>query len=530
MGADRKPIRDRRPHRRGEKGSARRPQPRPRPHVLDRHTGHDSISHRLPALLAGSVARPSWSLRHPAAIPHGRDIHGIHERHVDCREDSLVHTLGRGRVRCDGTTTGPRCPRGNAVKLAVFTSRYPAQVATFFERDMRSLVDAGIEIDVFSVAPFDPSLWKHALPLLGRDQLPRDRVYHLSVLESMRGGIKTLLRNPTARRDARAILTSATRYGLEPFAKTAYVLPKAWTWAEQAREYDHVLAYWGNYAGTCAYAFHRLAMPHAPFSLWLHAGSDLYFDTVFLRQKLLYADNIITCCEFNVRYLTQEFADVMPQIASKIHVSHHGLDLSAFAFRPEGRPANRVIAVGRLAKEKGYDYLVRAAQVLAKRGVDVQVDFVGHGRDEPRLVALTRELGISDQVRFRGWLPFAEVRTAMTEATVLVHPSNGLGDGLPNVIREAMAVGTPVIASDVAGIPDALNDGCGVLVPPKDVDALATAIADVLADPVRRAEMARRARQRVEQHYDLSRNGARLAQVLKSTPPRSEGKPVPVRS
>jgi len=417
------------------------------------------------------------------------------------------------------------------VKLAVFTSRYPAQVATFFERDMRSLVDAGIEIDVFSVAPFDPSLWKHALPLLGPDQLPRDRVYHLGVLDGVRGGIKTLLRrDPTARRDARAILASATQYGLEPFAKTAYVLPKAWAWAARARKYDHVLAYWGNYAGTCAYAFHRLAMPHVPFSIWLHAGSDLYFDTVFLREKLLYADNIITCCEFNVRYLAREFADVMPQIASKLLVNHHGLDLSAFTFRPEGRPQNRVIAVGRLAKEKGYDYLVRAAQLLATRGVDVLVDFVGHGRDEERLVSLARELGVSDRVRFRGWLPFAEVRKAMSEATVLVHPSNGLGDGLPNVLREAMGVGTPVIASDVAGIPDALNDGCGVLVPPKDVPALANAIAALLADPARRIEMATRARQRVEQHYDLARNGIRLARVLRSTKPRSAGRAVGMRS
>jgi len=65
------------------------------------------------------------------------------------------------------------------VKLAVFTSRYPAQVATFFERDMRSLLEAGVEIDVFSIAPLDASLWKHSLSLLGPEQLPRDRVHHL---------------------------------------------------------------------------------------------------------------------------------------------------------------------------------------------------------------------------------------------------------------------------------------------------------------------------------------------------------------
>jgi glycosyltransferase involved in cell wall biosynthesis len=425
------------------------------------------------------------------------------------------------------------------VKLAVFTSRYPAQVATFFERDMRSLLEAGVEIDVFAVAPLDASLWKHSLALLGPDQLPRERLHHLRLLESVRGAVTTLARGGrVAVRDAGAILKSAVRHGVVPFAKSAYVLPKAWAWAARDRDYDHVLAYWGNYAGSCAYAFHRLATPNVPFSIWLHAGTDLYFRPVFMREKLLYADNIITCCEFNVNYMAREFADIAPQISSKIFVCHHGLDLGTFAYRPLDRPTNRILAVGRLSKEKGYNYLLRAAQQLSARGVHTKVDFIGHGPEERNLVALAQQLGVSDRVRFRGWLPFAEVRQAMSEATVLVHPSNGLGDGLPNVIREAMAVGTPVIASDVAGIPDALSDGCGVLVPPTDVDALAAAIADVLGDSAQRMTIAARARQRVEERYDLWRNGSRLASLLQSTlrrrstqsAPAPAPAPVPVAS
>jgi glycosyltransferase involved in cell wall biosynthesis len=409
------------------------------------------------------------------------------------------------------------------VKLAVFTSRYPAQVATFFERDMRSLLEAGMEIDVFSIAPLDASLWKHSLSLLGPEQLPRDRVHHLGLLESLRGTIALMRGGSTARRDARAVLADAIRHGPVPFAKTAYTLPKAWTWAEQYTRYDHVLAYWGNYAGTCAYAFHRLATPDVPFSIWLHAGTDLYFRRVFMREKLLYADNIITCCEFNVKYITQEFADIAARLTPKIHVNHHGLDLGTFAFRPDNRPANRVLAVGRFAKDKGYDDLVRAAHLVVSRGRDIQLDFIGQGPEERNLAALAAQLGLGERVRFRGWRPFPEVRQAMSEATVLVHPSTGLGDGLPNVLREAMAVGTPVIASEVAGIPDALQDGCGVLVPPRNVDALATAIARLLDDPAQRLEIATRARRRVEQRYDLWRNGACLAQVLESTR-RSSGR------
>lgn len=98
---------------------------------------------------------------------------------------------------------------------------------------------------------------------------------------------------------------------------------------------------------------------------------------------------------------------------------------------------------------------------------------LGDGPEAGALKALAGELGIADRVTFCGYIPFSDVRAAMSRAMVLVHPSDGLGDGLPNVLREAMAVGTPVIASRVAGIPEALDDGrCGALVPPKDVGAL----------------------------------------------------------
>jgi colanic acid/amylovoran biosynthesis glycosyltransferase len=397
------------------------------------------------------------------------------------------------------------------LRLAVFTSNYPARVSSFFERDMRALIDAGVEIDVFAIAPLDARLWDLTTGVLGPEHLPRERVHHLTLGES-------LSRAKPGLRDAARIVASAARHGIEPLAKTVYALPKAWAWARAyAGTFDHVLGYWGNYAATAAYAFHRIAKRPVPFSIWVHAGTDLYRTPVFMREKLLYADNIITCCEFNTGYIARAFADIAPQVMPKVHVSHHGLDLAQFPFSAGGRPGNSVLAVGRLAKHKGFDYLVRAVALLRTRGVDVTLDFVGDGEEQGSLASLAAQLGIKDLVRFRGWLKFAAVRRAMSEATVLVHPSEGLGDGLPNVVREAMAVGTPVVASDVAGIPDALSDGCGVLVPPRDVESLAASIEQLLNDPVRRAAIATRARARTEERYDLWRNGVRLARLLQNT-------------
>jgi glycosyltransferase involved in cell wall biosynthesis len=413
------------------------------------------------------------------------------------------------------------------MRLAVFTSKYPARVSTFFERDMRALLEAGVELDVFPVYPLDPSLWSYGLDILGEDVLPRSRVHHLGFFESCRRarpwrgrGLGTVLR------EAAAVAAAAARFGASPLAKSLYVLPKAWAWAtEHADRYDHVLAYWGNYAGTAAHLFHRLINRPIPLSVWLHAGTDLYLRPAYLRQKLRDADSVITCCEFNRSYIAERYGETVPGLAQRIHVCYHGLDLTAFPFRPEGRPQARILAVGRLARDKGFAHLLRATRLLNDRGHALEVEVVGDGPELAPLRRLADALGIAPQVRFRGWLRFEDVRRAMSEATVLVHPSDRLGDGLPNVLREAMALGTPVIASRIAGIPEALDDGrCGLLVPPGDVAALADALEQLLGDPGLRHDLARRARQRTEQKFDMWRNGARLAEHLRGTERRTPGR------
>ena len=148
----------------------------------------------------------------------------------------------------------------------------------------------------------------------------------------------------------------------------------------------------------------------------------------------------------------------------------------------------------------------------------LEIELVGEGPEREALTRLARSLGLEDRLRFRGWLRFPEVRQAMLDATVLVHPSIGLGDAVPTVIKEAMALGTPVVASNVAGIPELLADGeCGVLVPPQDVGALASGIERLLRAPAERHRFAAAARQHVERTFDLAKNGPRLAELLRST-------------
>ncbi len=406
------------------------------------------------------------------------------------------------------------------MRLAVFTSKYPARVATFFERDMRALLEAGIEIDVFPIYPLDSTMWDYSHDTLNEEALSRDRIHHLSLLNAVKAARPYPVKKvATYLRDVAATTSASIKYGVGPLAKTSYSVSKAWAWArESGNQYDHVLAYWGNYAATAAYSFHRLLDRPIPFSIWLHAGADLYDTPVYLRQKLLYADQIVTCCAFNRKFLAEHHTDIFPAIADKINVCYHGLDFPDFPYQPHGRQSHKIVAVGRLSKEKGFSYLLEAAHRLISNGTNVELEFVGDGEEAGSLKRMTADLDLTKHVTFSGWLKFERVKAAISKATILVHPSDGLGDGLPNVIREAMALGTPVIASDIAGIHEALEDGqCGVLVPARDVDALASAINTLLANPEQRLAFAARARKRAEDKFDMWRNGRSLAELLRAT-------------
>ena len=406
------------------------------------------------------------------------------------------------------------------MRLAVFTNQFPTRVSTFFARDMRGLIEAGIDIDVFPIYPEDPALWRYVPDILNENILPRSKVHHVNLSQSFCATKSLSLRKLSLfLLDTMSISASAIASGIEPFVKSNYVFPKAWIWAQQdGIHYDHVLAYWGNYTATCAYLFHRLLPSSIPFSIFLHAGIDLYLNRVFLREKLLAANKIITCSDFNRSFIKTHFSDIWNVLSSKVHVHYHGLDFTDFALKPGNRSSGKILAVGRIDEWKGFDYLVRAIGELTERGLDCELELIGDGKETDSLKGLATRLGIADRIKFRGWVTPGEIPALMSQATIFVHPSSKLGDGVPNVIKEAMAIGIPVIGSDIAGIPELLRGGeLGVLVPPRDVQALADAIQKLLGNYPLREKYAESARIYAIEKFDLWRNGQSLAKVLRSS-------------
>jgi glycosyltransferase involved in cell wall biosynthesis len=156
-------------------------------------------------------------------------------------------------------------------------------------------------------------------------------------------------------------------------------------------------------------------------------------------------------------------------------------------------PRVRLLCVSRIDPRKGLRFLPAALAVLRERGLEPSLDLLGPpvGRlgEQERQATLTaaRELGLADIVHFHGAASIEQVAHAYTEHDVLVVPSLP-GEGIPRVLLEAMAAGLPIVATQVAGIPDLVHDGeNGLLVPPADGPALGLAVARLVADQALRA-------------------------------------------
>lgn len=410
------------------------------------------------------------------------------------------------------------------MRLALFTNQFPARLNTFFARDMKALLDHGIDVEVFPLYPEDSTLWPRVPDFLNESILPRHKVQHCDL--GIFGGLRSLLGCLGRFPDVARIMVSSLRYGPTPVIKSAYAALKAFRWHQQGHaKFDFVLSYWGNYSATAAYLFHRLSGSQAGFGFFLHAGVDLYRDQVFLREKLNYADVVFVVCEFNRQFIRHLYPPDFAALDSKIQLHHLGLDLNELKFVTEGREPVTLLGVGTHHWRKGFDYVVRAAEKIKAAGTPVKLRLIGEGPETPRLQRLAQELGIAEDVIFEGWLPFEAVAEMMRFATILVHASPDLGDAVPTVIKEAMAVGLPVVATAVAGIPELLDQGrCGMLVAPKDVDALAQAAKQLLENHSLRTALARQARAFAENTFDQSVNGRRLANSLKQRMSYSECK------
>lgn len=216
--------------------------------------------------------------------------------------------------------------------------------------------------------------------------------------------------------------------------------------------------------------------------------------------------------------------------ASKVRVHRSGIDCGRLFFATRQSPnaeTTQVITVGRLVEKKGIRYGLEAVAVLVAAGRSIHYTIVGDGPLRRDLENLVAKLGISSAVSFMGWKSHEETLEAVKSGHILLAPSvtaaDGDEEGIPNSLKEAMALGIPVVASRHAGIPELVEDGVsGLLTPERDARALADHVARLIDHPEIRTEVASAARRRIEADFDSDLLGDRLielyAEAMQSPP------------
>jgi glycosyltransferase involved in cell wall biosynthesis len=346
--------------------------------------------------------------------------------------------------------------RVRALQLTSSFPRYDGDVSGLFIRDVcETLAGAGVEVHV--VAPHDAGAARREE--LGRLHVRRFK-YAPEALETLahRGGLLAAVR-------------SKKRLPLVPAFMAAY-LWSAWREARRVRP-DLLHAHWwfpGGFVGTFV-----SKLTGIPLVVTLH-GSDVHIAETFLgpvaRWVLKRAAVVATVSEA-LRATAIERFGLDPERVDVLRMPI--LMPDAAEGEPPPAPPFKLVAIGRMAEEKGFDVLVEAID-----GLDADLDVFGVGT----------EVLTSERVRGHGAKPREEIAVALAHAHALVVPSRREGLGI--VALEAMAVGRPVIASGVGGLVETVADGVdGILVPADDPAALAAAIRRLPLPPPGAAAVAR---------------------------------------
>jgi glycosyltransferase involved in cell wall biosynthesis len=403
------------------------------------------------------------------------------------------------------------CDGGRPVGLLV--RMFPKLSETFILEEILGLERAGVPLRLYTLASTTDEV---AHPAVARVRAPVTQVPR-----SLRGRsrefamrhLRLFARAPLryARTLSRVVVRG--RGALREFLQAGWL-------AGQLQEdgVEHLHAHFISTPADVAEAASGLAA--LPFSISAHAKDIYLSDPADLRRKLESARFTVTCSEFNRSTL----AAIAP--GARVHRMYHGVDHALF--HPKRRAAHAtqavILSVGRLREKKGLDTLIDACRVLRRRGEAFRCEIVGYGEEHDRLQSHISMHGLTDTVRLLGKLTREQVIECYARAAVYVQPSriaaDGDRDGIPNVLLEAMAMGVPVVATNVSGIPELVNDGRnGLVVCPDDPVALADAIARLLREPDLRTALASHARETVTRSFDNDYNLKLLCRLLRENPP-----------
>jgi glycosyltransferase involved in cell wall biosynthesis len=393
--------------------------------------------------------------------------------------------------------------------LAYITTGYPYVSHTFIQNEVLALRALGVEIDTFAVrresisecrTPADREAWETTYALRPPNVKHYLRAHFSGLLTRRRRYIRTLGR--------------ALRMGLgsplDLARHLAYFLQGVVLWDRcRAAGIDHVHAHFANVSSDVALLAATLGGDELSWSYTMHGPTEFYDVRHHrLAEKAADARFVICVSEFA---RSQLMGMVGPERWDTFHVVHCGVDVERFApaERAEERREIRIACVGRLVPEKGQRLLIEAVAGMRGAGLDVRLALVGDGPQREPLEALARELAVAGDVHFLGAVPHPEVEAVLQRSDIFCLPS--FAEGVPIVLMEAMAMELPVVACEVMGIPELIEDGVsGRLVRPGSTADLIDTLSGLAQDPGQRRALGRAARGRVAAEFELHASARRL--------------------
>jgi colanic acid/amylovoran biosynthesis glycosyltransferase len=404
------------------------------------------------------------------------------------------------------------------MKVGYLVSRFPLVTETFILREFEAVSrQPGITLELFSLFPGDERVVHEE----ARKWIPR--------LHTGRAGaaLRALVGWAIAKPGVVAkILAAAVKdYWRHParLLRTLATIPLALDHARTAQRLglDHLHAHWATYPAEAAWVIHQLT--GIPYSFTPHAH-DIFVEQAGLARKLADCEFAVAISQYNRGFLR---AHTSPE--KHLPLIRYGIPLEQipYAPKPDTTPASpTVLCVSSFREYKGHSFLIKA--LAESRGLDGwTLVCAGSGPTRHSIEELARRLGVEGQVSFVGSVDQAEVASLLSRCDLLVQPSvvarNGDTEGIPNTLIEAMAAGVPVVATDVSGVSELVEDGVtGFLAEPARADSLARAITAALTQPRNaRVRLTEAARQRVEQNHAIDQTATTLVRAFNHDPAKA---------
>ncbi|MFO7974400.1 MAG: glycosyltransferase family 4 protein [Candidatus Hydrogenedentota bacterium] len=405
------------------------------------------------------------------------------------------------------------------INIAYLAPELGALTSTFIYREVQALQKRGISIRLFSTTRPDEGQVSHeARSIIDETTY----LYDARLLTILAGALNCLAHHPL--RFCRAfvllihdILMSQTPSPYDRIKMLWHFLTgcRLATFLEH-RHIQHVHAHFAHVPA--AMAMYAGGLAGIPFSFTAHAN-DLFERGTALKEKVGRSAFAVAISDYNRRFLIN-----IGGSAGRIHVVHCGLDVTKYKFRP-APPANTpplVFSVGRFVEKKGFAILLEALSFLKQGGTAFHCVIAGTGPLYEEIDTKAQSSGLLECVDLPGAMPQERVKEIMGTADVFVLPcvvaESGDRDGIPVALMEAMALGIPVVSTDISGIPELIvNDENGLLVAPQDPLALSQALTHLLQDPAYGETLAKHARRTIEERFNLEIIAANLESLFRES-------------